>query len=104
MPLLNIVEITATDSTCTKFQTKWRPSQDAMVQYVHDTWLIPKEKIVRCWTGRFPHFGTTSTSRGEGNHFIVKRILGIVNNDLLTVFNKISLLLDTQFTELNAKI
>ncbi|KAI9912095.1 hypothetical protein PsorP6_009462 [Peronosclerospora sorghi] len=32
------------------------------------------------------------------------RILGIVNNDLLTVFNKVRLLLDTQLTELNAKI
>ncbi|KAI9919409.1 hypothetical protein PsorP6_017782 [Peronosclerospora sorghi] len=105
MPLLNIVGITATDSTWAKLQTKWRPSQDALVQSEDDMWLIHKEKIVRCcWAGRFPHFGTTSTSRGEGNHFIVKRILGIVNNDLLTVFNKIRVLLDTQFTELNAKI
>ncbi|KAH6583609.1 hypothetical protein BASA60_001364 [Batrachochytrium salamandrivorans] len=40
----------------------------------------------------------------EGNHFVIKRILGIVNNDLLTVFNKIRLLLDTQFTELNTKM
>ncbi|KAI9915592.1 hypothetical protein PsorP6_007268 [Peronosclerospora sorghi] len=107
MPLINIVGITASDSTSivlasekiwTKFQTKWRPNQDALVQYVHYTWLIHKEKIVRCCTGRFPHFGTTSTSRGEGNHFIVKRILVIVNNDLLKVFNKIRLLLDAQFT------
>ncbi|KAH9266104.1 hypothetical protein BASA84_001276 [Batrachochytrium salamandrivorans] len=37
-------------------------------------------------------------------HFVIKRILGIVNNDLLTVFNKIRLLLDTQFTELNTKM
>ncbi|KAI9910743.1 hypothetical protein PsorP6_010322 [Peronosclerospora sorghi] len=72
--------------------------------YVHDTCLIHIEKIVSCWTGCFPHFGTTSTSRGEGNHFIVKMILGIVNNDLLTVFNYIRLLLDMKFTELNAKI
>ncbi|KAH6595417.1 hypothetical protein BASA50_005829 [Batrachochytrium salamandrivorans] len=40
----------------------------------------------------------------EGNHFVIKRILGIVNNDLLTVFNTIRLLLDTQFTELNTKM
>ncbi|KAH6564683.1 hypothetical protein BASA60_010235 [Batrachochytrium salamandrivorans] len=38
---------------------------------------------------------TTLSSRGY---------LGIVNNDLLTVFNKICLLLDTQFTELNTKM
>ncbi|KAH6599309.1 hypothetical protein BASA50_003116 [Batrachochytrium salamandrivorans] len=64
-------------------------SKTTLVQYVHDTWLIHKEKIIRCWTDRILHFGTTSTSRSEGNHFVIKRILGIVNNDLLTVFNKI---------------
>ncbi|KAH6600454.1 hypothetical protein BASA61_002273 [Batrachochytrium salamandrivorans] len=88
----------------TKFQIKWRPKQDTLVQYVHDTWLIHKEKIIRCWTDRVLHFESTSTSRSEGNHFVIKRILGIVNNDLLTVFNKIRLLLDTQFTELNTKM
>ncbi|KAI9905355.1 hypothetical protein PsorP6_013789 [Peronosclerospora sorghi] len=46
----------------------------------------------------------SSISRGEGSHFIVKRILGIVNSDLLTVFNNIRLPLETQFTELYAKI
>ena len=86
------------------FQMKWRPSHDALVQYVYETWLIHKDKIVRYWTGRFPHFGMTSTSRIEGNHYVVKRVLGIVNNDLLTVFKKIRLLLDTQLTELNTKM
>ncbi|KAH9264357.1 hypothetical protein BASA83_012183 [Batrachochytrium salamandrivorans] len=34
-----------------------------------------KKKIIRCWTDRVLHFGSTSTSRSEGNHFVIKRIL-----------------------------
>ncbi|TPX75717.1 hypothetical protein CcCBS67573_g03038 [Chytriomyces confervae] len=50
----------------------------------------------------YSHFGTSTTSRGEGNHFVVKRYLKIVNSDLLMVLKNLMLLLGTQFTTLNA--
>jgi Zinc knuckle len=86
------------------FASKWRTSQAVLVDYVERTWLVHKEKIVRCWTDQHLHFGTTSTSRGEGNHFVVKRFLKIVNLDLLMVLKNLRLLLERQFTELNAQM
>jgi len=54
------------------------------------------------WTDRHLHLGSTTTSRGEGNHFVAKRYIKIVNGDLLMVLKSINLMLETQFTELNA--
>jgi hypothetical protein len=84
------------------FIEKWSRSHVAAVEYLERIWLIHKEKIVRCWTNQYLHFGTTSTSRGEGNHFVVKRYLKIANGDMLMVLNNLERLLQTQFTDLNA--
>ncbi|KAI9910986.1 hypothetical protein PsorP6_010898 [Peronosclerospora sorghi] len=61
-----------------------------------------KGKIIGCWTDQYLHFGTTSTSRGEGNHFMLKKYLKIANGDLLTVLKNLEHLLAAQFTDLNA--
>jgi hypothetical protein len=72
------------------FHDHWAPNQEVLVKYVHDTWLLYKTKLVRCWTDCYAHFGSTSTSRCEGFHAVVKKILRIVHNDLLTAFQKIN--------------
>jgi hypothetical protein len=73
------------------------------VNYI-TTWFSHKEKFICCWTSQYMHVGTVSTSREEGKHFVVKKYLKIINADLLLVLKNLSLLLETQFTELNAEM
>jgi len=49
------------------------------------------------------HLGTTSTSRGEGNHHVLKSYLKTPLADLLMVFQRLSLMLENQFVELKQK-
>ncbi|CEG42493.1 uncharacterized protein PHALS_12762 [Plasmopara halstedii] len=84
-------------------QHKRRSNLNTLVQYVRGTWHIYKDKYLRCWTDCFP-FETTKTSPNKGDLYVVKRILDIVNNELLTVFNRIRLLLYPQITKLNIKM
>jgi hypothetical protein len=83
------------------FIRKWNCSHVAAVKYLKRIWLIHKEKI--CWTNQYLHFGTTSTLRGEGNHFFVERYLKIANGDMLTVLNNSARLFQAQFTDLNSR-
>jgi hypothetical protein len=48
------------------------------------------------------HFGTTSTSRGEENHFVAKKCLKIANGDMLMVLNNLQCLHQTEFADLDA--
>ena len=55
------------------FVNDWSPSNIPAVQYLERTLLVYKEKIVRCWTDQYLHFGTMYTSRGERSHAVVKK-------------------------------
>jgi hypothetical protein len=97
--------------TCDMFNNKWlefeekrTSSSSEIVAYIERTWIVHKEKIARCWTDKFCHFGTTSTSRGESNHHVLKRYLKTPNSDLLQLYQKLCVVLERQFTELNYKI
>lgn len=95
---INIIQ----SSTEPEFQTRW----DAF----HDTWTEHPEcleylsdllfkyhyrrKFVACWTNKVLHFGNTSTSRGEGAHWALKRNLLSSVGDLKTVVDSI----DTQLS------
>ncbi len=53
------------------------------------------------YTGKQPHFGTTSSSRGEGSHFVLKCYLKIPQLDILSVYKRLKLMLANQFVELS---
>ena len=73
-------------------------------RYLQDIWLPYKTRFVKCWVDRLMHFGTYVTSRCEGNHAMIKRFLGVANGDLLAVYKKLCLAIDTQHVELNQKM
>jgi len=85
------------------FHFKYSSEQPAL-NYITHTWLPWKERFVKCFTGKNPHFGTTSSSRGEGSHFVLKRFLNISQLDMLSVYKKIKLMLANQFVELSKHI
>jgi hypothetical protein len=86
------------------FSSKYSQICPLAVTYVTEQWVSRKELIVRAFTDRYLHLGSRTTSRGEGNHFCVKRYINLARCDLLRVFQNISLMLETQFTELQKHI
>jgi hypothetical protein len=52
----------------------------------------------------FPHFGSASTSRVEGNHHIIKSYLHISTLHLLTLTKRLGLMLANQRVELYVAI
>ena len=73
-------------SCLTQFRTHSWASQ-AAVNYVEDTWLIWKEKLVRCWVDTHLHFGIRVTSPIEGCHAVLKAYLKVSTGDLKGVFD-----------------
>ncbi|KAG6941553.1 hypothetical protein JG688_00018603 [Phytophthora aleatoria] len=59
-----------------------------MAKYLDQEWWPHKEKIVKCWTARYCHFGCHDTSTVEGTHATMKRWLDNSKGDLLNVFER----------------
>ncbi len=57
-----------------------------------------------CFVDEFPHFGSASTSRVEGNHHVIKSYLRVSTLHLLTLTKRLGLMLANQRVELNAAI
>jgi len=79
-------------------------NEPVVFRYVNDNWLPHKHMFVSCFVNNYPHFGSTSTSRVEGNHHTVKTYIRLGNMDLLTVLKRIDQLLANQIVELNKEI
>ncbi len=63
-----------------------------------------KERFVACYIDEFPHFGSISTSRVEGNHDVIKSYLRVSTLHLLTLMKRLGLMLANQRVELNVAI
>lgn len=86
------------------FWTKWgdfsiKYNQHEVVEYLATTYITHASKFVRCFTNRVLHFNTTTTSRGEGGHAVLKRHLGSSTGDLKTVVDQLDLLLQKEYTD-----
>lgn len=98
-------------TTTTSFEHSWQilanfsetNEWQAAIQYLQTTWLPHKHNFVMCWVSKLMHIGTTSTSRGEGNHSVLKKYIRISTGNLLMVFERLHLMLKTQFIELKQK-
>ena len=73
------------------------------VEYIDNQWMQYKEKFVRCYTNRYLHLGTTSSSRGESSHYALKRNLTSSKLDFLSFYKQLKLMLTNQFAELEKK-
>lgn len=65
--------------------------------YIGSTWCIHFDKFASPFTNYNPNLGVTTTSRIEGNHAIIKQFLGSSNLNLLSVFERINIMLSFQF-------
>jgi hypothetical protein len=72
--------------------------------YVIGQWLTPyKELIIHAWTDRFFHGGTTTTSRLEGAHAVLKGWIGKPTKHLTQVWTSSKLAINDQLNEIIVK-
>lgn len=71
-----------------------------IVGYLKSTWLVHDQKFVRCYTDRVLHFGTTTTSRVESAHAVLKEWLGSASCDLDSVWERVHSALGRQHVEI----
>ena len=76
-------------NTYTEYTDNWKDMNEAWssfpeeLQYLDDTWLKPFHQCcVKYWTKQFLHFGTTTTSVGEGAHATLKKSLKMSSENL----------------------
>jgi hypothetical protein len=84
---------------CTKYS-----AYHQVINYISEHWMPYQDRFINCYTAKVLNFGTTSSSRGEGSHFVLKRYLKISHLDLLSVFKNLKLMLQNQFVELAKKL
>ena len=91
--------------TWSAFIDKWESSHQADVQYLFKTWMEPWcDRFCKYATNKVLHFGITTTSRVEGMHRVLKRYLKFSTGDLMTVVDKIELMLTNQYKDYFAKL
>ncbi|KAG5540998.1 hypothetical protein RHGRI_021027 [Rhododendron griersonianum] len=102
----NLVE--SPDESC--FNEAWQRLQvdykekEYVCNFIKNTWLPFKEKIVKAWTGNHLHFGNRVTSRAEGAHAMLKRYLTVSTGNFHEVREKICLAIENQHNEITTKI
>lgn len=73
------------------------------VGYIKTTWLDPyKEKLVKAWVDRYPHFDNVVTSRVEGIHGLLKSHLKTSTLDLFEAWRAMKHALLNQLAELRS--
>jgi hypothetical protein len=68
------------------------------------TWMPYQVHYVRYFADDHIHLGIGVTSRAEGSHAVIKKYTSWAKCDLLTVQQRLNLMLEAQFTELKETI
>ena len=84
-------------------ERRYLPEHVKEVGYIKTTWLdLYKEKLVKAWVDRHPHFGNVVTSRVEGIHALLRSHLKKSTLDLFEAWRVIKQALLNDVTELRA--
>ena len=69
-----------------------------LIQYINTTWIRDhKERFVKCFTNRYLHFSTVTTSRAESSNSRLKRALQSSTGDLMTVIHTVETVIMNQY-------
>ena len=79
-----------------QFRITYNRTHANLVKYLNATYISFRQRFVKCWTDRVRHIETTTTSRGEGGHAVLKRQLGTSNGDLKAAVDGVALLLTNE--------
>ncbi|KAG1439492.1 hypothetical protein G6F56_012278 [Rhizopus delemar] len=74
------------------------------IDYIKDTWVENhKEKFVAAWTDEHMHFNSTSSSRVEGAHLMLKRYIKSSTGHIDTVFERIHNSITNQLQQIDVQ-
>ena len=103
--VVNSTSVTMFDEKWNILTDKYDPLVPGLVQYIMDIWLKEwKHLVVQVWTDLHLHIGNRTTSRVEGAHNTLKKYLQVSTGDLKAVFDKIVILLTTQYIEFDGGV
>ncbi len=102
--LISSMSVELFDAALGVFKETYSGTHLATWKYINTTWMPHKERFVACYIDEFPHFGSASTSRVEGNHHLIKSYLRVSTIHLLTLTKRLGLMLANQHVELTAAI
>jgi hypothetical protein len=98
--LVNSPTVDEYEARLLEFNKKYQSVSPYALRYIKETWLIYKEKVIRCWTNQHFHIGNSATSRVEGSHAFIKKYIQTSTGDILTVWSRISHALNCQINTL----
>jgi hypothetical protein len=75
-------------------------SASGLVSHIERAWMPYQVHFVRCFADEHIHLGIRVTSRAEGSDAVVKKYIILDKCDLLTVQQRLNLMLEPQFMEL----
>ncbi len=102
--LVSSTSVELFDAALGVFKETYLGTHPTAWQYVNTMWMPHKERFVAYHIDKFPHFGSASTSRVEGNHHVIKLYFRVGTFHLLTLMKQLGLMLANQCVELNAAI
>jgi hypothetical protein len=60
------------------FQAKYNTTHAMTISYINETWIMPHGSSFLIYeSSKYLHFGTTSTSRCEGSHAVLKSFIQV---------------------------
>ena len=93
------------DSNWMQFRGDYDNRFPSVMAYIQKS-IVDKhtKRLVKCWTDRHYNWGIQATSRGEGQHGILKNELGTSRGDIKDVVDKFRLLLRRTNSEIRASL
>jgi hypothetical protein len=83
-------------SNWTDFKNKYQKQklQGWLFSYIEKTWMSYQVHFVKCFADDQIQLGMRVTSRAEGSHAIVKKYINLAKCELLTVQQRLNLMLE----------
>src|SRR5882672_10258890 len=86
-----------------EFKEKYN-SDNNIITYIEDTQINSyKENFIIAYTNDYLYFSSTSSSRVEGAHSIIKKYLLVSTSNIDTIYMKLELAITNQIDEIKAK-
>jgi hypothetical protein len=87
-------------SNWTDFKNKYQKQklQGWLLSFVEKTWMPNQVHSVRCFADEQIHLGMRVTSRAKLSHAVFKKYINLAKCDLLTLQQRLNLMLEAQVT------
>ena len=104
--LVNCTNVESSNRAWAAMQEKWNNTSAGMgaIKYIHDEYIVRKEKFLKAYTNHNLHFENNASSRVEGAHGALKKYLGGSSGDLYIIFEAMEAHLKDQHIAASKKL